>query len=425
MILRASTFSPRRLRGEIALPGDKSISHRAVILATASVVPTSIEHLNPGRDLRATIGAVRSLGATIEESGSELRVAGGELRNADGTIDAMNSGSTARMMLGVCTGANLHAHIDGDDSLRRRPMEPVAAHLRALGARIESTQGHLPVRIEGAEANASGHLILVEPSAQIKSALLFAALFAGRPLRISGDRYSRDHTERMLAGMGAGISWNGREIDLYRPQIHGGASLTIPGDISAAAFFIVGATLSPGSALLLRNVNVNPTRTGLLDALQAMGARIELRESREHFGEPVADIFVESARLHATSVDAATSLRAIDELPLLAVAAAFAEGTTKIVGVRELQSKESDRLAAIHRLLNSVAIRAEDIPNGIEIHGGSPKGTDTIVETHDDHRIQMAGAILGCAAGPVRIDSTDGIDVSFPTFLATLESVSR
>lgn len=424
MILRAPRFEPRSLRGDISLPGDKSISHRALIIASASAEPTRISHLNSGRDVRATAEALRALGFDLAADGDTLVVRGGALHDPVAAIDAMNSGSTVRMMLGLCTGAGLRAQFIGDASLSRRPMEPVAAHLRALGARIHTTEGTLPIAIDGASEDRSAHLILVHPSAQIKSALLFAALFSGRALKISGDRETRDHTERLLASMGAGIRWDGREIDFYRPTVRGGGEIVVPGDFSAAAFFVVGATLAPGSAITIRDVDLNPTRTGLLDVLDAMGARIERRNLREWSGEPVGDLVVEHAALHATSVDAQSALRAIDELPLLAIAAAFASGRSTISGVRDLRSKESDRLAAIHRLLAAVGASAEDLPNGIAIDGGSPAPSGIAVDTHDDHRIQMAAAMLGCAGGPVEIDSIDAVDVSFPDFFERLERAS-
>ena len=424
MMLRATRFESRALRGELTLPGDKSISHRALILATASIEPTTLRGVNPGRDVRATIEALRAVGAEIAVEGDALVVRGGALHDPAGEIDAQNSGSTVRMMLGLCAGADLHARFVGDASLSRRPMEPVAAHLRALGARIFSNEGNLPIRIEGVGSDRSAHIILVQASAQIKSALLFAALYSQRSLKISGDRETRDHTERLLASIGAGISWNGREVDLFAPSVRGGTTIEIPGDFSAAAFFIVAATLAPGSALLIRDVNLNPTRTGLLDILHTMGARIERRNERERNGEPIGDLFIREARLRATSVDAQSALRAIDELPLVALAAAFAQGRTTIAGVRDLRGKESDRLAAIHRLLAAVGASAEESPNGIAVEGGAPKPSGVPVETHDDHRIQMAAAVLGCAAGPVEVDSIDAVDVSFPDFFERLAGVT-
>lgn len=421
----ARTFQPGPLRGTITVPGDKSISHRALILGAAGATPLEIANLNPGRDVRATMEALIALGAHVEHAGGgALRIAGGNLREPMGPLDCMNSGSTTRMMMGVCAGADLRARFDGDDSLRRRPMEPVAAQLRAFGAKIETTDGHLPLEILGTPAIETRNFILVSPSAQVKSALLFAGVFSGTPITITGDRDQRDHTERLLRYLGAEITWNGREIDL-RSGPRNADPVEVAADFSSAAFFIVAAAITPGSELTITGVGVNPTRTGLLDALLQMGARIELRNARERCGEPIADIAVAHAPLRAITVGPEIALRAIDEIPVLAVAAAFAVGETKITGVRDLRTKESDRVAAIERLLGSAGIAVETAPNGVVIHGGSPHASGEVVDTHDDHRTAMSAAVLACAAGPTPIDSDSSIDVSFPTFIETLRSVQH
>jgi 3-phosphoshikimate 1-carboxyvinyltransferase len=324
------------------------------------------------------------------------------------------------MLLGVCAGANIRARFDGDASLRRRPMEPVAAQLRAFGARIETTEGHLPLEIRGRERVETRSFILLSPSAQVKSALLFAALFAGVAIDITGDAGSRDHTERLLHFQGASIQWDGSRIALSAPPTRRDP-IEIAGDFSAAAFFITAASISPGSEVLVRDVGVNPTRTGLLDALRGMGADIELRNERERSGEPIADIAVRHAPLHGIVVDDALALRAVDEIPLLAVAAAFAQGGTTINGIADLRTKESDRIAAIEQLLAAVGIEAQALPRGLAIQGGKPKAIGAIVASHGDHRIAMAAAVLATAAGPLAVDDAESVDVSFPEFLATLE----
>ena len=416
------TFDRGRLRGIISVPGDKSISHRALILGAASAEPLDIANLNPGRDVRATLEALIALGARVEPNGNAVRIAGGRLREPMGPIDCMNSGSTARMMLGVCAGADVQAQFDGDESLRRRPMEPVAAQLRAFGAKIDTTEGCVPMTLRGTPEIETRRFILIAPSAQVKSALLFASVFSGVPIRIDGDRNSRDHTERLLRYLDADIRWDGRTIELRSGPARV-APIGVPGDFSAAAFFLVAATTAAESDLRIEGVNVNPTRTGLLDVLRAMGANIEISGQRESAGEPVADLRVRAASLRGITVGPDVALRAIDEIPLVAVAAAFASGDTKITGVRELRTKESDRVAAIERLLAAVGIPVEIAADGLVIHGGVPKGTGTTVETHDDHRIAMAGAVLAAPAGPVSIDSDASIDVSFPAFVETLRSV--
>jgi 3-phosphoshikimate 1-carboxyvinyltransferase len=390
------------LRGTIAVPGDKSISHRALILAAKSPHRIAIRNLNPGRDVLATRLALEELAP-----------------NNDIEIDCMNSGSTARMMLGVCAGANVRAQFDGDESLRRRPMEPVAAQLRAFGARIETTNGRLPMRLLGRTQPQTRRFILISPSAQVKSALLFAGLFSDTPVTILGDKGSRDHTERLLRYFGADISFDRSSTEL-RSMPQQFSDIDVPGDFSAAAFFIVAATVAPGSSIVIENTGVNSTRTGLLDALQQMGARIELRNERERCGEPVADIHVESAPLRAIAVSADLALRTIDEIVVFAVAAAFAQGDTRITGVQDLRTKESDRIAAIVRLLQAGGIAVEELPNGILIHGGRPVSEGVALETHGDHRTAMAAAVLAAGAGAVRIDDESSIAVSFPDFLSEL-----
>ncbi len=419
---QSRTFLPGSLRGTIELPGDKSISHRALIAAAASFRPIEIRNLNQGRDVRATLEALVRLGAHAEASGTGLWMNGGRLATPMGEIDCMNSGSTARMLLGVCAGADLCARFDGDGSLRKRPMEPVAAQLRAFGAHISTTGGLLPMTIAGTPQVHTRRFILLTPSAQIKSALLFAGLFANASLEILGDRSSRDHTERLLRYQGAHITWDGRTVAL-RTGITRAEPIDVAGDFSSAAFFIVAATIARGSELTIRRAGVNPTRTGLLDALLDMGADIEIRDPREVSGEPVADLIVRHARLRGSAIDADRALRSIDEIPILAVAAAFAQGKTKITGVRELRTKESDRVAAIERLLGAAGINVDVATNGLVIEGGAPKGTGAMVDTQGDHRIAMAAAALAAGAGPIAVDSDASIDVSFPAFIETLRSV--
>ncbi len=417
---KVATFHPGPLRGNVGVPGDKSISHRALIVGARCVGPLRISRLNPGRDVHATRQALIALGTCIEGDGDDVVVHPGPWRSPDATLDCMNSGSTARMLLGACSGADVAARFDGDASLRRRPMEPVVAQLRAFGAKIGTSEGRLPLQLSGTPAVETRRFILLAPSAQVKSALLFAGLFAGVPVRIDGDRGSRDHTERLLRYLGATVEWTGRTVALNGATL-ASRRLEVAGDASAAAFFITAAAITPDSAILVRDVGVNPTRTGFLDALRAMGASIELRNERPGCGEPVADVAVKHQALRAARIGPEVALRAVDEIPLIAVAAAFAAGTTTIDGVADLRTKESDRVAAIEQLLGAVGIRAASERHSIAITGGRPAPHGTLVATHDDHRIAMAAAVLGCAAGPLAIDSDASLDVSFPEFAAALE----
>jgi 3-phosphoshikimate 1-carboxyvinyltransferase len=421
-MLRGPIFAPGRLCGELSVPGDKSISHRALIAAACARQPISISNLNPGRDVCATRAALEALGISVQRARAGITVEGAAVREPAITLDCMNSGSTARMVLGLCAGANLPARFDGDASLRRRPMEPVAAQLRAFGAKIETTDGRLPMRLFGTSSIETRNFILLAPSAQVKSALIFAGAFAGVPITVNGDRGSRDHTERILRYLGADIDWDGRRVTL-RPRPLRPKPIEVVGDFSAAAFFITAATIAPGSSIVVRDVGVNPTRTGLMDALLQMGARIALQNPRSVSGEPVADVAVEHAGLRATVVGADLALRAIDEIPLLAVAAAFAQGETRIEGVGALRSKESDRIAAIGRLLDAVGISVTTRRTGVTIRGEVPASRGGILQTHDDHRITMAAAVLACAAGPIAVDSDASIAVSFPAFVSTLERI--
>jgi 3-phosphoshikimate 1-carboxyvinyltransferase len=381
--------------------------------------PLYIGNVNPGRDVSATRDALRSLGIRIDSRGDRDVVHPGRFAAPAQTLECMNSGSTARMLLGACAGANVAARFDGDESLRRRPMEPVAAQLRAFGAKIETNAGRLPVQLLGTPRVETRHFILLAPSAQVKSALLFAGLFAGVPVRVEGDRGSRDHTERLLSYLGAAIERNQRSVGLGIAPLSGGP-VEVAGDFSSAAFFITAAAITPGSNVLVRDVGVNPTRTGLLDALGEMGAAIELRNPREVCGEPVADIAVVYRPLHATAIGNALALRAIDELPLLAIAAAFARGTTTIAGVEPLRSKESDRVAGIERLLGAVGILVASDRASLTIAGGEPEARPGVLSTQGDHRIVMAAAVLSCAAGPLMVDSEASLDVSFPGFTEAL-----
>lgn len=421
-VLSAQTFAPGPVRGTVSVPGDKSISHRALIAAASVPQPVRIANLNTGRDVRATLEALAASGIRVERDGDDVVVHGGRLRESAAALDCMNSGSTARMLLGACAGANVRARFDGDSSLRRRPMEPVAAQLRAFGAKITTSEGRMPVELQGTPEIQTRSFILLSASAQVKSALLFAAVFANVAVDVAGDRGSRDHTERLLHYLGADISWDGRGISLGTAPLEA-KPIEVAGDFSAAAFFITAAAIAPGSELTVCGTGVNPTRTGLLDALRSMGASIELHNERTVAGEPVADVAVRYSPLRATDVGPELALRAIDEIPLLAVAAAFADGETTISGIRDLRTKESDRIATTQGLLSAVGIESIARNDGLTVCCGARSEATAPVATHDDHRIAMAAAVLACAAGPLAIDSDASIDVSFPTFLETLAGV--
>lgn len=417
------TFEPGALRGRIQVPGDKSISHRALILGALAAGTTRVESPNRGADVLATRDAVVQLGARVEDDLDAFLVHGGELREPATVVDARNSGTTARLLMGVCAGHGIDANFDGDPSLRRRPMERVARQLRALGADVRTTDGTLPAHVRGVDALKGGTFALEQPSAQVKSAILFANLRARAIVRVTGDWHSRDHTERMLLRFGRDIEFDGREITL-RPGRLSPATVRVPGDLSAAAFFLVGAAISPGSDLIVEGVGVNATRTGILDALAAMGADLTIANRREQDGEPVADVRVRHAPLSAIEIAGDLMVRSIDEIPVLAVAAAFAMGTTRMRDAADLRAKESDRIAAVAATLRACGVHVTELPDGLDIAGGGARVPVSPLSAYDDHRIAMAAAALGSAAGPVTVDDVRCVDVSFPGF-ASLWSAAQ
>ncbi|MBV9646964.1 MAG: 3-phosphoshikimate 1-carboxyvinyltransferase [Candidatus Eremiobacteraeota bacterium] len=414
--MRPGVFAQGSLHGTLRVPGDKSISHRALILGAVAPGTSHISGANRGGDVFATLDAVRQLGALVDDEDGTLTVHGGRLRDPATRIDARNSGTTARLLMGLCAGGRITASFDGDESLRRRPMERVAQPLRALGASVETTGGHLPATVRGITEPKGGAFTLELPSAQVKSALLLANLSAREPARIGGDAYSRDHTERMLRRFGRHVNWDGSTVTLY-PGTLEAADIRIPGDLSAAAFFIVAALVTPNSEVVVSHVGVNPTRTGLLDVLRAMGADVSLENERSDSDEPVADIRVRSSPLRAIDISGSLVVRAIDEVPVLAVAAAFCRGTTRIRGASELRTKESDRIAALASSLRACHIAVMEYPDGLDIVGGQPKPPATPLQTFGDHRVAMAIAVLAAAAGPMAVDDTSCIDISFPGFV--------
>ncbi len=420
MIFRAGA-----LRGEVRVAGDKSISHRALMLAAAAPGTSAISAPNLGADVLATRDAVIALGARVDQRNGGFLVTGGPLHDpAGGTIDARNSGTTARLLMGLCAGNGLSATFDGDASLRRRPMERVARPLRALGAEVTTSNGRLPARVRGIGAPPGGEFALEIASAQVKSAILLANLNAGGLVRVTGDRRSRDHTERMLRHFGRTIRFDGRTVEL-EPGRLAARDVRVPGDLSGAAFFLAGAAITPGSDLVLREVGVNPTRTGVLDALVAMGADLEFTNERDLDGEPVADIAVRYRPLAATTLDGELVVRAIDEITILAVVAAHARGITRIRDAADLRGKESDRLATITATLRACGVAVTEHPDGLDITGGGARPPERTLLSYDDHRIAMAIAALAAPAGAHPVDDDSCIAISFPDFVPLWERAQR
>ena len=387
------------------------------MLALLAAGTSRIEGANRGADVMATRDAVASLGATVDDDGDVFQVTGGVLRDPVKPIDARNSGTTARLLMGLCAGNARKARFDGDESLRRRPMERVARPLRAMGAEVETSNGRLPANVRGIEALAGGEFALEMPSAQVKSAILLANLNAQALVRVTGDRSSRDHTERMLRHFGREISFDGRTIEL-EPGTLVPQRVRVPGDLSGAAFFATAAAITPGSDVVIRQVGVNPTRTGFIDALLLMGADLTLENAYDLDGEPVADLRVRYRPLQAATLDGELVVRAIDEITILAVAAAHADGTTHIRDAADLRGKESDRLTTIAETLRACGVALGEHPDGLDITGGGARPPGRVLRAYDDHRIAMAIAALAAPTGLHPVDDVECIAISFPDFVA-------
>lgn len=413
------------LRGKIRVPGDKSVSHRALLLNALGQGEARVHGLLRGDDVLCTLAAVRALGVSVDDHGDSLTIHGaGGLTEPEGVIDCGNAGTAMRVLCGVVAADPIFTVLTGDASLRSRPMGRVARPLRKMGARIDgrSSGDRAPLAIRGGELEPTRHDLAVA-SAQVKTALLLAGRHVGVSLR--EPRLSRDHTERMLRGMGADLSLDAQGWIHLRP----GPTLrcvdvVVPGDVSSAAFWLVAASILPGSHVELVGVGVNPTRTGVIDALQAMGADIEVRPRAAAGPEPLADITVRAAKLHACRIDGDLALRALDELPVLAVAAAFAEGQTTIADAAELRVKESDRISAVAGGLRTLGVSVEETPDGLVVTGGVGEATGHI-DARGDHRLAMAFAVAGlAAAGGVRVSGAHSVATSYPGFWDVLGEIT-
>jgi 3-phosphoshikimate 1-carboxyvinyltransferase len=414
------------LAGTLRVPGDKSIGHRALLLGALAHGTTTIHGLSRGADVRSTLAAVRALGARVGEAGDVTRIEGrGAALGAPGrlAIDCGNSGTTMRLGAGLVAGGSGTVVLDGDASLRQRPMERVAEPLRAMGAGVETTDGHAPVTVRGAALHAVDWTLRV-PSAQLKSAVLLAGLRAQGTTRVTEPLPSRDHTERLLAHLGAGVVRHGTTVEVEGGARLAGAEVALPGDVSSAAFLVVATLLVPGSELRLVDVGTNPTRTGALGILRRMGAAVDIEGEHVVAGEPRATLRVRAAPLTATAIAPGEVPGAIDELPILCVAAALARGRTTVAGAGELRVKESDRIAAIEQLrLLGVAVRTGTDAIEIEGSAGRPLRGGRVA-AHGDHRIAMAFAVAGLvAAGGVEIDDPACVEVSYPGFFAALRDL--
>jgi len=415
------------LRGSLRPPADKSISHRAALIAAMGEGEAAIEGYLDAADTRSTLAAVQSLGAAVEEGGDggAIRVRGVGLRGPrPAAIDVGNAGTLLRLLPGWLAGqGDGEWTLNGDDSIRRRPVDRIAEPLREMGADLGCRDERLPpLEVRGAQLHGIEYRLPVA-SAQVKSCLLLAGLLADGETRVVEPLPTRDHSERMLAAAGADVSRRGDAVVVQPAVALGPGRIVVPADLSSAAFFVVAALLVGGSEVLLRGVGLNPTRTGILTVLERMGARIEIEPGGERGGEPIGDLRVLASDLHATEVGGAEVPLAIDELPLVALSACFAEGTTTIRDAAELRRKESDRIATVTAALTALGGRVEATEDGMAIEGsGGLRGG--AIDSHGDHRIAMLGAIAGLASEQdVEVNGMEAAAVSFPGFEADLASL--
>ena len=408
-----------RVSGEIRVPGDKSISHRAAMLGAVASGTTEIHGFLDGEDCIATLAAFASMGVRIARPAATHIVIHGAglrgLRAPSAALDLGNSGTAMRLLAGLLCGQDFDSILVGDASLMRRPMERIAAPLRRMGANVHTSNGRPPLVIGGNRPlrGCSHHLDL--PSAQVKSAILLAGLYANGRTTVSEPQPSRDHTERMLGAFGVPVSRDGATVSIEGPATLKATRVDVPGDFSSAAFFIVAGLIAGAAPFLIRGVGVNPTRTGLLDILRLMGADIRVQNAASHDGEPVADIEVRPGELRGIAVPHELVASAIDEFPVLFAAAAVASGETLVTGVAELRVKESDRIAVMAEGLAALGVAVESLPDGMRIRSGPLRGG--VVESRGDHRVAMSFAVLAArASDPVVIRDVQNVATSFPGF---------
>ncbi len=409
-----------RIAGSLRVPGDKSISHRSIILASLATGRSHIRGFLQGEDSLNTMRAFRAMGVEIARDGDRVEVDGVGMRGLQAPADNLdmgNSGTAMRLLLGLLAGQRFDSCLVGDVSLSGRPMGRVIDPLQAMGAVIDSSAGgRAPLRIHGGKPLHAIDYDMPVASAQVKSCLLLAGLYADGETRVREPAPTRDHTERMLRGFGCRVETDGAEIRLAGGQSLAACDVDVPADISSAAFFLVAASIAPGSDLQLRHVGINPTRTGVIEILRLMGADIELLDPREIGGEPIADIRVRSARLHGIDIPPELVPLAIDEFPVLFVAAANASGQTRLTGAEELRVKESDRIQVMADGLATLGVDARPQADGIVIEGGSYGGGR--VDSHGDHRIAMAFSVASLRAdGAIEIDDCANVNTSFPGFV--------
>lgn len=417
------------LKGEITVPGDKSISHRSVMFGAIAQGLTEITNFLRGADCLSTISCFQKLGISIENGPERILIHGKGLHGLSASKDVLdtgNSGTTMRLISGILAGQHFETTLTGDESIQKRPMKRIMEPLSLMGADIESLKqnGCAPLRITGKELHGISCQTPVA-SAQVKSAILLAGLYADGPTYVTEPAMSRNHTELMLSGFGADLRTEGKTAVLYPGTPLTGRKIEVPGDISSAAYFLAAALLVPGSEILIKNVGINPTRDGILTVIQAMGGRIALLNERRCAGEKVADLLVSHSSLHGTVVEGSLIPALIDEIPVIAVLAAFAEGTTIIRDAAELKVKESNRIDTVTAGLNAMGCDVTPTQDGMIITGGRPLH-GAVIDSFQDHRIAMSFAVAGLAAeGGTRILGGECVNISYPGFYADLSGLAR
>jgi len=420
-----------RVGGVLGVPGDKSISHRALMLSALADGVSEVTGFLASEDCLATLHAMRALGVPIERPGVDHVLIQGVglhgLRGSAQPLDMGNAGTAMRLSTGLLAAQRFSSQLIGDASLMRRPMERVAKPLREMGADVRTHNGTPPVDIGGGRTLHGIDYVMPVASAQVKSAVLLAGLYAEGATTVIAPAVSRDHSERMLLSSGGRVTTDGLRTTVLPPERLAPQRLEVPGDFSSAAFFIVAGLLGAGQdGLLIRNVGMNPTRTGLLDVLRSMGARIEIQDARMSGAEPVADMLVQASRLHGVEVPAACVPLAIDELPVLFVAAACADGETLITGAEELRVKESDRIAAMSGGFAALGVAHEVLPDGMRIEGrpDGPAFGGGAIDSCGDHRVAMSFTMASLrAAQPISIRDVANVATSFPGFVPLARSV--
>lgn len=413
------------LHGCLTVPGDKSISHRSIMLGALAEGTTEVHGFLQGADCLSSISCFEKMGVQIENQGDIVRIHGLGLHNLHApsvTLDVGNSGTTTRLMSGILAAQSFTSLVDGDTSIRKRPMKRIITPLTQMGASITSLNQNdcAPLRIEGKPLHGI-HYQSPVASAQVKSAILLAGLYADGETSVTEPYVSRNHTELMFEAFGVPVHREGTTVTIRPIDSLNAQKILVPGDISSAAYFLVAGLITPNSELVIRNVGINPTRDGILDVCRAMGADITLERVSDTIGEPTADIRVRTSALHSTVIEGAVIPKLIDELPIIAVLACFAEGTTVIRDAQELKVKESNRIDVMVHSLSAMGADIEATDDGMIIHGGKPLH-GAVIDSNLDHRIAMSFAIAGMNAdGETEIQGSECVNISYPNFYSDLE----